>query len=321
MIYDIKRNLLILVLALSAAFPLSGCSDDDEPTTLVPPQTTESSPVSVTLSLGTLKRSVSMEQPEGGTIKTHWEQGDKVYLNYTKTFSDDREIINVFTVESIDEANPSTAVFTCPAFVMPRGMEEGKWVYTGKNEAGTLSAMRPEAMNTGIQKQNGNNSFAHLGNYLYMESPYFQASTPEETGNATSVLRPAAAALTLQVKRPEHWTGTGVSEIELTLNSNNVTLVGTENNRITLMLDNASWNNDRILAHAAINMAGLVNDNDTWTVSVKESGTEHAFNVTFPAKYLEHGRHYSSLVSSVPGDYETVVGIEIPGFEDDGEAF
>lgn len=37
--------------------------------------------------------------------------------------------------------------------------------------------------------------------------------------------------------------------------------MGTKNNRIPLMLDNAAWNNDRIQAHAAINMAGLANDN------------------------------------------------------------
>lgn len=321
MSYDIKKNLLLLAMAASVTWALTGCSDDDEPTTSVPPQTTESSPVSVTLSLGPLTRSVSSEQAEDGSIKTRWEQGDKVYLNYTKTFSDDREIINVFTVEHIDESDPSVAVFTCPTFIMPRGMEEGKWVYTGEKETGTLSEMKPEAMPTSLQRQNGNNSFAHLGKYMYMESYYFRASTPAETGNASSVLKPSAAALSLQVKRPENWTGSGISEITLTLNNANVSLLGTADKRFTIALENAEWDNDRILAHAVVYMSGIVNDGDTWTVSVKESGTGCSFNVTYKAKPLERGRHYTSLVSSVPSDYETPADIEIPGFEDAGDAF
>ena len=74
-----------------AAFMLVflGCSSDDEPTTNVPPQTTDSESVSMMLSLGALTRATGTEG-ESGSVKTRWEQGDKVYFNYTKTFADDR---------------------------------------------------------------------------------------------------------------------------------------------------------------------------------------------------------------------------------------
>ena len=305
-----------------AAFMLVflGCSSDDEPTTNVPPQTTDSESVSMMLSLGALTRATGMEG-ESGSVKIRWEQGDKVYFNYTKTFADDREILNVFTVESIDDANPSSAVFTCPEFIMPRGIEEGQLVYVGKKEVHSLADLSPESISLGAQVQNGNNSLAAIGNYLYMATTYFRAISPEDVKQATLSLKHIYSLVTLQVKRPEGWTGNELSEIALSLNSENVTLLGTTDNRIVMTLQNAVWNNDLLMVHFIVNMAGLINEGNTWTVNVKEAGSQNQFKLTYAAKLLESGKHYTSLVSSDPSDYETPVEIEIPGFEDGGDAF
>lgn len=125
----------------------------------------------------------------------------------------------------------------------------------------------------------------------------------------------------MQVKRPEGWTGNELSEIALSLNSENVTLLGTTDNRIVMTLQNAVWNNDLLMVHFIVNMAGLINEGNTWTVNVKEAGSQNQFKLTYAAKLLESGKHYTSLVSSDPSDYETPVEIEIPGFEDGGDAF
>ena len=154
-----------------------------------------------------------------------------------------------------------------------------------------------------------------------MATTYFRAISPEDIKQATLSLKHVYSLVTLQVKRPDGWTGDGLSEIVLSLNSENVTLLGTTDNRIVMTLQNAVWNNDLMIVHFIVNMAGLINKGNTWTVNVKEAGSQNQFKLTYAAKLLESGKHYTSLVSSDPSDYETSVDIEIPGFEDSGDAF
>lgn len=316
----IRTTYLQFVVIAALVLALSGCGSDDEPTTNVPPQTTDSESVSVTLSLGALTRAIGAEDGSNG-VKTEWEQGDKVYFNYTKTFADDREILNVFTVERINEADPGSAVFTCPEFIIPRGIEAAQLVYVGKKEIHSLADLSPEDIPLGAQAQNGNNSLVDIGNYLHMASTYFRAITPEDVAQATPLLKHTYSLVTLQVKRPDGWAGNGLSEIVLSLNSENVTLLGTTNNQIVMTLQNTAWEDDRLIVHFIVNMAGLINEGNTWTVNVKEAGSQNQFKLTYAAKLLESGKHYTSLVSSNPSDYETPVHIEIPGFEDGGDAF
>lgn len=317
---SIRITYLQFVIIAAFVLALLGCSSDDEPTTNVPPQTTDSESVSMTLSLGALTRAAGVEAGSGG-VKTQWEQGDEVYFNYTKTFADDREILNVFTVDHIDDANPSSAVFTCSDFIMPRGIEEGQLVYVGRKEVSSLADLHSAIIPLGTQTQNGNNNLSGIGNYLHMTSTYFRAVSPEDVMQATPVLKHTYSLVTLQVKRPDSWSGNGLSEVVLSLNSENVTLLGTTNNQIVMTLQNATWENDYLIVHFMVNMSGLVNQGNTWTVSVKEAGSQNLFKLTYAAKLLESGKHYTSLVSSNPSDYETPVHIEVPGFEDGGDAF
>lgn len=317
---SIRITYLPFVVIAAFLLALSGCSSDDEPTTNVPPQTTDSQSVSMTLSLGALTRAAGTEG-ESGSVKTQWETGDKVYFNYTKTFADDREILNVFTVDRIDNANPGSAVFTCPEFIMPRGIEEGQLIYVGRKEVNSLADLHSTTIPMGVQTQNGSNNLTNIGNYLHMSSTYFRANCPEDIARATPVLKHTCSLVTLQVKRPDDWSGNGLSEVTLSLNSENVTLLGTANNQIVMTLQNAAWENDYLIIHFMVNMAGLINPGNTWTVSVKESGSQNLFRLTYAAKLLESGKHYTSLVSSNPSDYETPVHIEVPGFEDGGDAF
>jgi hypothetical protein len=301
-----RTTYLQYLIVAARVLLLLGCHKNDEPTTSVPPQTTESEPVSLTVSLGMLTRATGLETGSYG-VKTRWEQGDKMYFGYIKTFATDQEIMNVFTVETIDATNPGSALFTCPKFIMPRGIEEGKLIYVGKE-------------NMGKQLQNGNNSLDNIGNYLQMESGWFAATTPAHIAQKTPVMKHACSLVTLQIKRPEGWTD-NLLEVILALSSNNVTLLGTEDNRIVLTLENVEWNEDRATVHFIVCMAGIVNTGNTWTVEVKGEDVSNKFNVTYPAKQLNNGGHYTSLISSDPSDYETPVYIEVPGFEDAGSAF
>lgn len=316
----IRTTYLQFVVIAAFVLAMFGCGNDDEPATNVPPQTTDSESVSVTLSLGALTRAIGAEDGSKG-VKTEWEQGDKVYFNYTKTFANDREILNVFTVEHINGTDPSSAVFTCPEFIIPRGIEEAQLVYVGKKEVYSLADLSPEDIPLGAQVQNGNNSLVAIGNYLHMASTYFRAVTPEDVAQVTPLLKHSYSLVTLQVKRPDEWTGNGLSEIMLSLNSENVTLLGTTDNQVVMTLQNAAWEDDCLIVHFIVNMAGLINEGNTWAVNVKEAGSQNQFKLTYAAKLLESGKHYTSLVSSNPSDYETPVHIEVPGFEDGGDAF
>lgn len=316
-----KITYLLSVVTAFVLLALSGCSgDDDGPTTNVPPQTTESKSVSINLSLDLLTRA-SGAAASSGQIKTQWEEGDKVYFNYTKTFADDQEIINVFTVSSIDNNDSGNAVCTCVAFVMPRGVEEGQLVYIGKKEVSTLADLSASSLSLGNQTQTGNNDLSHIGEYLHMASAYFQASSPEEVEEVTPTLKHSYSLVTLQIKCPEGWTGEGLSEIELSLDSDNVTLVGTTDNKIVLSLENATWVDGRLTVHFIVNMSGRINDGNEWTTNIKETGTDNQFSMTYAAKSWENGKHYTSIISDDPSDYETPIYTEVPGFEEAGEAF
>ncbi len=318
----IKKAYFKTLMVAAVLFSFTACSDDDDTSTNVPPQTTETTSVSLSVSLGSVTRATGVA--DGNDIKTEWETGDKVYLNYTKTFSTDEEIINVFTLQSVDSDDPSTAVFTCSSFLYPRGIEEGQIVYVGDREVSTLSDLGTGGYDLGSQSQNGNNSLDNICSYVYMASSYFSFTTAEElAGNSPAALKHTMSVVTLQINHPESWTGTGVSEVKMALSSNNVSLGGTTDNTMTMSVQNATWDedDDTILVHFVVNMLGLVNDGDSWTVTVTEAGTGNYFDVTYSAKSLEGGKHYTSLVSSDHSDYESNVYIEIPGFEDGGSAF
>lgn len=313
-----KKKYFPLLIMTALVLSLSGCSDDDEPQTTVPQQTTESQSVSLTLSLGMLTRAVGADIGTRG-VKTHWEQGDKVYFSYTKTFATDQEILNVFTISQIDAADAGCALFTCSQFIMPRGIEEGKLVYVGDKEVQSLSDLLPQGIDLGTQLQRGNNSLAGISNYLHMESGWFRTSSAEEVELAAPQMKHSNSLVTLQIKRPEGWTGQ-VSEVALTLSSDNVTLLGTTDNRIVLKLEDAGWDDNYILVHFIVRMEGIVNIGNLWKVEVLSSDSKE-LKLTFPAKQWDAGKHYTSLISDDLSDYETPVYIEVPGFEDAGNAF
>ena len=318
---NLRTNYLqYLIMAALYVLSLSSCSDD-EATTKVPPQTTDSQAVSLTLSLDMLTRAVGVESSTtGGGIKTQWELGDKVYLDYTKTFSDDQEILNVFTVSHIDDSDAGIAVFTNPAFIMPRGIEEGRFVYVGQKAVQTLADLHPASFNLSKQVQRGNNSLSNIGDYLHMASSYFKFTDAEELAGVVPLLKHTHALMTLQIKCPENEIG-NLSKVTLSLASHNVTLLGTTNNRIELAVEEAAWEDGYTLVHILVNMGGKINTGNTWTVRVEGATSQDFYEVTYLAKQLDGGKHYTSLVSAHPSDYETTSYIEIPDFEEAGSAF
>ncbi len=319
------RYFVVAVLLLS----LPGCGSDSElpADDGVPPQTTESESVSIGISLnalagngGAVTRAAGMDTGSGG-VKTRWEPGDKVYFNYTKTFSSDAEILNVFTVNHIDEDDPTNAVFTCSNFIMPRGIEEGQLVYVGQKTVDSMADLQSSTIALGEQTQHGSNDLSGIGNYLHMKTSYFQMNRPQDIAQVSPVLKHTCSLVTLQLKRPEGWNGNGLSTVTLSLNSENVTLLGTTDNHIVMNLEDAVWDNDYIIVHFIVNPSGIINDGNSWTVNFTETGTQQQANLVYTAKPLEEGKHYTSVVSDDPSDYETPAHIDVPGFDDGGEAF
>jgi len=315
MIKNILRLLTIPVYGLV----LLSCSSDNEPVTDVPPQTTESESVSIALNLGTLTRAIGAGDIEGD-VKIQWEEGDKVYFNYIKTFAADEEILNDFTLTRIDEFDSASAVFTCPDFIVPRGVKEGNLVFVGDRNVVRLADLQPETIDLSVQKQIVNNSLKGIGNYLHMATSYFQIDSPGEISQIALLMKHSYSLMSLQIKRPEGWIGE-LTEVVLQLNSDNVTLLGTTDNRMVLTLGNGDWDSDRLIVYFILNLSGLINSGNTWTVSLKDSSSEDKFIITYPAKQLEKGTHYTWVVSDDPSDYETPVHITVPGFEDGGDAF
>lgn len=346
---NIGLNATILTMAL-CVLPLSGCGDEENvPASDIPPQSMDSTPVEMAVSLGDIDmtRAAASGLDNSGVVKMQWEEGDRIFFYYTKTAADDKEIHNVFTLSEIDEDDPRKAIFTCPDFILPRGILEGKMVYVGDRDMYNLDDLLPQSFDLGHQRQVGNNSLSNIGRYCHMASRWFDAIGVDLISEASLSMRHSFSVLTLQVKRPDDWKGR-IREITLRMESGNVMLSGTSDNCIVMNLEDADWidtasltrvaqgsadngddtlldSDERLFVHFVVHMSGLVNPGDKWTITVKEEsdgiGQGGEFTLSTSARQLNEGVHYSSFISSDPDDYKASVDIGIPGFEEGGSAF
>lgn len=289
-------------MAIASVLAITGCGSEamlDEPAGNIDNQIRESESLTITASIKS-DMATRMGSAEGESgIKLSWTANDKLYLLTSPDGNTWNDQFLTFTASKIDENNNSNATFTCADFSLPEGTKKVKYVFSA-GQVNSKADLEKNAQKLGLQT----GSIADVAGLLHMESAVMDAATSDDVKKLTVSMVHSNAVMKVSVKKGDVKWGDNYNpqSVALTLDSNTMTLFGTENNTVTIT--NPEWNTDgEIVANVVVCMEGAIADGDRWILSTTDGKGNSLIQATNGAKALIGGKRYNAPITFSTADY------------------